>query len=172
MTSTLPYSCLCRASVVPIVVLMVLSITSKWLPEAVYANERLCLILLFSLSLSQSSLFTLGLRCLTSVPLCRISCSVYGSSGFSASFWISLRIPCAVCTSILWLCRLCRIRNQAISVLWVLFYPSVYLCLQRFPTTTFTDFSQCVVTTADETACKTSRDKPRTFPRSPTWFTH
>ena len=33
------------------------------------------------------------------------------------------------------------------------------------------DFSQFVVTTANETACETSRDKSRTFPRSPARFT-
>jgi hypothetical protein len=34
------------------------------------------------------------------------------------------------------------------------------------------DFSQFVVTTADETACETSRDKPSVFPRLPAQFTH
>ena len=33
------------------------------------------------------------------------------------------------------------------------------------------DFSQFVVTTANETACETSRDKSRTFPRLPVRFT-
>ena len=33
------------------------------------------------------------------------------------------------------------------------------------------DFSQFVVTTANETACETSRDKSRTFPRLPARFT-
>ena len=33
------------------------------------------------------------------------------------------------------------------------------------------DFSQFVVTTANETACETSRDKSRTFPRFPVRFT-
>ena len=34
------------------------------------------------------------------------------------------------------------------------------------------DFSQFVVTTANETACEISRDKPRNFPRLPARFTH
>ena len=41
-----------------------------------------------------------------------------------------------------------------------------------FPTMASADFSQFVVTTADETACETSRDKSVFFPRLPSRFTH
>jgi len=39
-------------------------------------------------------------------------------------------------------------------------------------TTASADFLQFVVTTANGTACKTSRDKLLVFPRLPAWFTH
>ena len=41
------------------------------------------------------------------------------------------------------------------------------LALRLSATVASADFSQFVVTTANETACETSRDKSRTFPRLP-----
>ena len=43
--------------------------------------------------------------------------------------------------------------------------------LHLLVTMAFADFSQFVVTTANGTACETSRDKSRTFPRLPVRFT-
>ena len=45
------------------------------------------------------------------------------------------------------------------------------LALRLSATMASADFSQFVVTTANETACETSRDKSRTFPRLPVRFT-
>ena len=45
------------------------------------------------------------------------------------------------------------------------------LALRLSATMASADFSQFVVTTANETACETSRDKSRTFPRLPIQFT-
>ena len=45
------------------------------------------------------------------------------------------------------------------------------LALRLSATMASADFSQFVVTTANETACETSRDKSRTFPRLPARFT-
>ena len=49
-----------------------------------------------------------------------------------------------------------------------LFSPSLHFHYRSFHTTMASaDFSQFVVTTANETACETSRDKPLAFPRLP-----
>ena len=49
-----------------------------------------------------------------------------------------------------------------------LFSPSLRLHYRDFNTTMASaDFSQFVVTTANETACETSRDKSSVFPRLP-----
>lgn len=53
-----------------------------------------------------------------------------------------------------------------------LFCPSANDIYSVLPTMASADFSQFVVTTADLSACETSRDKPVFFPRLPSQFTH